>query len=160
MAAKQILILTKMHDILLSQIIDGHRFSYFRIYVKVYRIDIAVRKAKINVFQYVMTTTFFDNRVFDAILCMRIKNDFNCTSYRFLVGIFTNIRLFKQNYTYLRHKLGNLFFCNLFDLTDYCQSFDCNKQQKRPFSLGKLTNFTRKLSNFGTFFKLKVFKIS
>ena len=32
---------------------------------------------------------------------------------------------------------------------------DRNKKPERPFSLGKLTNFTRKLANFGTFFKLK-----
>ena len=30
-----------------------------------------------------------------------------------------------------------------------------NKKRERPFSLGKLTNFTRKLANFGTFLKLK-----
>ena len=35
--------------------------------------------------------------------------------------------------------------------------YDGNKQPKRPFSLEKLTNFTRKLSNFGTFFRLKMF---
>ena len=29
--------------------------------------------------------------------------------------------------------------------------YNRNKQPKRPFSLGKLTNFTRKLANFGTF---------
>ena len=28
---------------------------------------------------------------------------------------------------------------------------DRNKKPKQPFSLGKLTNFTRKLANFGTF---------
>ena len=33
---------------------------------------------------------------------------------------------------------------------------DRNKKPKRPFSLGKLTNFTRKLANFGTFLKLKM----
>ena len=33
---------------------------------------------------------------------------------------------------------------------------DRNKKLKRPFSLGKLTNFTRKLANFGTFLKLKM----
>ena len=37
---------------------------------------------------------------------------------------------------------------------------DRNKKLKRPFSLGKLTNFTRKLANFGTFLKLKMFEIS
>ena len=35
--------------------------------------------------------------------------------------------------------------------------YDHNKLTKRPFSLEKLTNFTRKLSNFGTFLKLKMF---
>ena len=33
---------------------------------------------------------------------------------------------------------------------------DRNKKLKGPFSLRKLTNFTRKLANFGTFFKLKM----
>ena len=33
---------------------------------------------------------------------------------------------------------------------------DRNKKLKRPFSLRKLTNFTRKLANFGTFLKLKM----
>ena len=33
---------------------------------------------------------------------------------------------------------------------------DRNKILKRPFSLGKLTNFTRKLANFGTFLKCVV----
>ena len=33
---------------------------------------------------------------------------------------------------------------------------DRNRKPKRPFSLGKLTNFTRKLANFGTFLKLKM----
>ena len=33
---------------------------------------------------------------------------------------------------------------------------DRNKKLERPFSLRKLTNFTRKLANFGTFFKLKM----
>ena len=36
------------------------------------------------------------------------------------------------------------------------KSYDRNKHPKRPFSLGKITNFTRKLSNFGTFLKLKI----
>ena len=36
-------------------------------------------------------------------------------------------------------------------LTDHAESYDRKKHPKRPFSLGKLTNFTRKLSNFGTF---------
>ena len=32
---------------------------------------------------------------------------------------------------------------------------DRNKHPKRPFSLGKLANYTRKLANFGTFFGVK-----
>ena len=33
---------------------------------------------------------------------------------------------------------------------------DRNKKPKRPFSLGKLANYTRKLTNFGTFLELKM----
>ena len=36
------------------------------------------------------------------------------------------------------------------------KSYDRNKHPKRPFSPGKLTIFTRKMSNFGTFLKLKI----
>ena len=39
------------------------------------------------------------------------------------------------------------------------KSYDHNKHPKRPFSPREFTNFTRKLSNFGTSFKLKISKI-
>ena len=33
---------------------------------------------------------------------------------------------------------------------------DRNRKPKRPFSLRKLANYTRKLANFGTFLELKM----
>ena len=63
-----------------------------------------------------------------------------------------NSQVCEQLYSKMRQISSQLAYNNR--LLPKCN--DRNKKPKRPFSLRKLTNFTRKLANLGTFLKLKM----